>query len=73
MLTVSEVVVSVPDSYTLSPPGVVPMCRPYPLTPLPAVQLKVTVDPARVLPGVGDVKAAGTGIPIVAVPLSAML
>ena len=61
---VRAVVATSVELYTsLEPRPVVPSRNSYRVTPLPAVQVKVALEPASVLLGVGEVNAAGTGVP----------
>ena len=61
---VRAVVAASAELYTLLEPGpVVPSRNSYLVTPVPADQVKVALEPVSVLPGVGEVNAAGTGVP----------
>ena len=63
---------TVPEKTFVEPAAVVPTCRSYCVTPDPAVQVKVALEPVRVLPGAGDVRVAGVA-PATPVPLNTML
>ena len=58
-MAVAEVAVVSPEPYRLFEPApVLPSQSEYPLAPVAADQLNVTVEPASVVPGVGLVNAA---------------
>ena len=52
---------TVPAMMFEEPTPVVPTCRSYSVTPVPAVHVKVTVAPLSVLPAAGEAIVAGTG------------
>jgi hypothetical protein len=48
----------------VEPTPVVPRSSSYCVTPVPAVHVKVALEPVRVLPALGEVSAAATGVTV---------